>query len=70
VRSAPTAGRNGIGQVMLHGGVDDGLIVENLEERSPGGEGWPVEGWIVIAVWSTALLALAVFVYRRDTSRV
>lgn len=31
---------------------------------------WPVEGWIVIAVWTAALVPLAALVYRRDTSRV
>lgn len=31
---------------------------------------WPVEGWIVIAVWAAALVPLAMLVYRRDTARV
>jgi ABC-2 type transport system permease protein len=31
--------------------------------------GWPAEGWIVIAVWTLLLAALAVFVYQRDTHR-
>jgi ABC-2 type transport system permease protein len=35
-----------------------------------GGSAWPVEGWIVIAVWTAVLVPLAVFAYRRDTSRV
>jgi len=35
-----------------------------------GGGAWPAEGWIVVALWSAALLPLAVFAYRRDTSRV
>jgi ABC-2 type transport system permease protein len=30
---------------------------------------WPAEGWIVIAVWTVLLAALAVFVYQRDTHR-
>ena len=34
------------------------------------GAGWPAEGWIVIAAWTAVLVPLAVFVYRRDTSRV
>jgi ABC-2 type transport system permease protein len=34
-----------------------------------GGRDWPAEAWIVIAVWTAVLLPLAVFVYRRDTSR-
>jgi ABC-2 type transport system permease protein len=31
--------------------------------------GWPAEGWIVIAVWTLLLAALAVLVYQRDTHR-
>jgi ABC-2 type transport system permease protein len=34
-----------------------------------GHSSWPAEGWIVIAVWTLLLSALAVFVYRRDTHR-
>jgi ABC-2 type transport system permease protein len=34
------------------------------------GHGWPVEGWIVIAAWTGVLVPLAVFAYKRDTSRV
>jgi ABC-2 type transport system permease protein len=34
-----------------------------------GGRDWPAEAWIVIAVWTAVLIPLAVFVYRRDTSR-
>jgi ABC-2 type transport system permease protein len=34
-----------------------------------GGGGWPAQGWIVIAVWTLALVPLAVLAYRRDTSR-
>ena len=30
---------------------------------------WPIEGWVVIAVWSVVLAWLAVVVYRRDTAR-
>jgi ABC-2 type transport system permease protein len=29
---------------------------------------WPAEGWIVVGVWSGALFALALAVYRHDTS--
>ncbi len=32
--------------------------------------GWPAQAWIVVAAWSVALIALSVFVYRRDTGRV
>jgi ABC-2 type transport system permease protein len=35
-----------------------------------GGDGWPATAWIVIAVWTLALSALAVVVYQRDTARV
>jgi ABC-2 type transport system permease protein len=35
-----------------------------------GGGGWPVEGWIVIAVWTLVLVPIAVLAYRRNTSRV
>jgi ABC-2 type transport system permease protein len=34
------------------------------------GEGWPPEGWIVIAVWTLVLTRVAMQVYRRDTNRV
>jgi ABC-2 type transport system permease protein len=35
-----------------------------------GGGVWPLQGWIVVAVWSVALTRIAVRVYRRDTVRV
>jgi ABC-2 type transport system permease protein len=34
-----------------------------------GGSGWPASAWIVIAVWTLGLGALAVRVYERDTAR-
>jgi ABC-2 type transport system permease protein len=34
------------------------------------GGGWPLEAWIVIAVWSIVLSVVAVRVYQRDTKRV
>jgi ABC-2 type transport system permease protein len=34
-----------------------------------GGGGWPLQGWVVVAVWSVALAALAGYAYRRDTRR-
>jgi ABC-2 type transport system permease protein len=34
------------------------------------GGSWPAEGWIVIATWTAVLVPLAMFVYKRDTSRV
>lgn len=34
-----------------------------------GHGGWPAEGWIVVAVWTVVLAALAVLVYQRDTHR-
>jgi ABC-2 type transport system permease protein len=33
------------------------------------GGGWPLEGWLVIVVWTAALVRLAAFAYRRDTAR-
>jgi ABC-2 type transport system permease protein len=35
-----------------------------------GGGWWPAEGWIVLAVWSVALAALATRIYQRDTARI
>jgi hypothetical protein len=35
-----------------------------------GGSDWPAEGWAVVAIWTAALIPLAVLAYRRDTSRV
>jgi ABC-2 type transport system permease protein len=35
-----------------------------------GAGGWPAEGWIVIAAWTIVLVSLALFLYRRDASRV
>jgi ABC-2 type transport system permease protein len=34
------------------------------------GGGWPLEAWIVIAVWTLVLSILAVRVYERDTERI
>ncbi|MGA8338421.1 MAG: hypothetical protein WB761_27055 [Solirubrobacteraceae bacterium] len=39
-------------------------------KTATGGGTWPAEAWIVIAVWTAALVPLAAFVYTRDTSRV
>ncbi len=35
-----------------------------------GGDSWPLQAWIVLVVWTAALSALAVWVYRRDTGRL
>jgi ABC-2 type transport system permease protein len=35
-----------------------------------GGHAWAAKGWIVIAVWTVVLSALAARAYRRDTGRV
>jgi ABC-2 type transport system permease protein len=35
-----------------------------------GGNAWPQEAWIVLAVWSIVSARLAARVYRRDTARV
>jgi ABC-2 type transport system permease protein len=37
---------------------------------SLGGDSWGARGWIVVAVWTVALIALARQAYRRDTGRV
>jgi ABC-2 type transport system permease protein len=34
-----------------------------------GGDGWPLRGWIVVAIWSVALTFLAARAYRADTGR-
>jgi ABC-2 type transport system permease protein len=34
------------------------------------GSGWGSTGWLVVAAWTVALIALARLAYRRDTSRV
>jgi ABC-2 type transport system permease protein len=34
-----------------------------------GGEGWPAEGWLVVAGWSVVMIALAARAYRSDTGR-
>jgi ABC-2 type transport system permease protein len=34
-----------------------------------GGQSWPLKGWLVVAVWSVVLGALAARAYRRDTQR-
>ena len=36
---------------------------------SLGGPGWSATGWLVVAAWTAALSVLAVYAYRRDTSR-
>jgi hypothetical protein len=39
--------------------------------KSASGNGdWPAEGWIVVAAWIIVLVPVAVFAYKRDTSRV
>jgi ABC-2 type transport system permease protein len=37
---------------------------------SISGQGWDATGWIVVAVWTVTLTALARIAYRRDTNRV
>jgi ABC-2 type transport system permease protein len=34
-----------------------------------GGGGWPLRGWLVVAIWSAALTVLAARAYRGDTGR-
>ncbi len=35
-----------------------------------GDGGWGLHGWVVMAAWTVALVALAIRAYRRDTGRV
>jgi ABC-2 type transport system permease protein len=35
-----------------------------------GGDGWPLRGWVVVAVWSAVLTVLAARAYRADTGRI
>ena len=35
-----------------------------------GGGAWSAEAWVVVAVWTLAMAALAVVAYRRDTQRL
>jgi ABC-2 type transport system permease protein len=35
-----------------------------------GGGGWPAQAWIVVAVWTAALIPAAALAYRRATGRV
>jgi ABC-2 type transport system permease protein len=34
-----------------------------------GGPGWPMRGWVTIAIWSVVLGRLALYAYRSDTKR-
>lgn len=34
-----------------------------------GGGSWPLEGWLVIILWTAVLVPIAALVYRRDTAR-
>jgi ABC-2 type transport system permease protein len=34
------------------------------------GHGWGTKGWLVVAIWTVVLVALACVAYRRDTNRV
>jgi ABC-2 type transport system permease protein len=36
---------------------------------SLGGQGWSTTGWLVVAAWTAGLTCMAVYAYRRDTSR-
>jgi len=39
------------------------------DKTAAGGGSWPAEGWIVISAWTVVLTLIAVFAYRRDSSR-
>jgi ABC-2 type transport system permease protein len=34
-----------------------------------GGDGWPLRGWVVVGIWSAAMVVLAARAYRADTGR-
>jgi ABC-2 type transport system permease protein len=38
-------------------------------KAADGGGDWPLEGWIVVAVWAVALIPVGVFAFRRSVSR-
>ena len=35
-----------------------------------GAAAWGAEGWLVVGIWSVAMVAAAAWAYRRDTRRV
>jgi ABC-2 type transport system permease protein len=43
-------------------------LVQAADSALSGG-GWPLRGWIVMAVWTAVLARLAALAYRRDTAR-
>jgi ABC-2 type transport system permease protein len=45
-------------------------LVQAGKSALGGGNVWPAQAWIVLAVWSIVLARVAARVYRRDTSRV
>ena len=44
-------------------------LVQAGKSSVPGAQPWPVEGWVVVAVWSALLIVGARWAYRRDTER-
>jgi ABC-2 type transport system permease protein len=64
------------------GPILTGTLMHHLAELLPsywlvaagkvarGGHGWPMEGWLVMAIWTIVLTGLAIAVYRRDTARI
>jgi ABC-2 type transport system permease protein len=59
---------NGLLQTLAEGIPSYWLI--QAGKSATGGEGWPATAWLVIAVWTLALSALAVHVFQRDTARI
>jgi ABC-2 type transport system permease protein len=45
-------------------------LVQAGKSALGGGNVWPAQAWIVLAVWSIVLARVAARVYRRDTSKV
>lgn len=64
------------------GPIGNGTWVENALKLLPSywitrasqvavhGGGWPIEAWVVVAVWTVVLMRLTRRVYQRDTERV
>jgi hypothetical protein len=42
---------------------------DSAPTSATSGHGWRALGWLVVAGWTVALVALAVWAYRRDKSR-
>lgn len=50
-------------------GIPSFWLVQAGKTAYQGG-GWPLEAWVVLAIWTVALTRIAAWAYRRDTARV